>query len=383
VEGLRNWIGTYQQWKSWQQRSLAMNEKQSPLESIVQLIETGLDPNHLIATARAQQLRGLHRQVGLKFLALLLRESISETCRLQFVGVVSESLRNSGRPFHYPLVSKHRPANLFDSLGCCDLRIQRSIQQQLGECIDVLVSLALNDLKEEVPYLTRILALSDVFSLSFHGDLHEIIKEQKLLSAIFQSIHDEDNVFAKLLCLPPSTAPTFAAGDVVQLKAALSNRNTVSKSSNASASQPAQDAATIFGSVQSENTTQKKDKHKKKKHKNKDKSKSKSKREHKKKEKTETKESEPTTSENKDVLVIADEPIAVVEKDKTEQPLEVVDTTKEKKHKKKEKRKHKKDKVKEPAKEEEKPKERTINEENRKILEAFHRFANHFVFDTL
>ncbi|ETN97200.1 hypothetical protein RFI_40331, partial [Reticulomyxa filosa] len=69
---------------SWQQRSLAINEKQPPLESIVQLIETRLDSNHLIATARAQQLQGLHRQVGLKFLALLLRESISETCRLQF-----------------------------------------------------------------------------------------------------------------------------------------------------------------------------------------------------------------------------------------------------------------------------------------------------------
>ncbi|ETN97650.1 hypothetical protein RFI_39879, partial [Reticulomyxa filosa] len=105
---------------------------------------------------------------------------------------------------------------------------------------------------------------------------------------------------------------------------------------------------------------------------------SKSKREHKKKEKTETKESEPTTSENKDALVIADEPIAVVEKDKTELPLEVVDITKEKKHKKK----HKKDKtkeLKEPVKEEEKPKERVISEEKRKILDAFHSDPTRFL----
>ncbi|ETO10170.1 phosphatidylinositol-4-phosphate 5-kinase family protein, partial [Reticulomyxa filosa] len=183
VQGLRNWIGTYQQWKSWQERSLfTVNEKQSPLESIVQLIETGLDPNDLISTARAQQLRGLHRQMGLKYLAQMLRESSLDVCRLQLIGVLSESLRNSGRSFDLPLVSKNRLANLFDGLGCCDARTRLSVQKRLGECIDVLTSLMSNDFKTEVSYLTRILALSDVFSLSFHESLHETIKEQKLLS---------------------------------------------------------------------------------------------------------------------------------------------------------------------------------------------------------
>ena len=185
VQGLRNWIGTYKRWKSWQDRSPEINQKISPLEAIVQLIKQHLDAQYLITAARSKQLRGLHRQMGLKYLTRLLKESKFEVARVNLVGILSESLRNSGRAFKKKLVPVSRCINLYDGLGCCDIRIKKSVQKRLSEFTQISLTL-IND--KSTSMLTKIIALSDVYGMTFDVDQAELINDQKLIANIFKLI---------------------------------------------------------------------------------------------------------------------------------------------------------------------------------------------------
>ena len=99
--------------------------------------------------------------------------------------MLSESLRNSGRAFKKKLVPVSRCINIYDGLGCCDIRIKKSVQKRLSEFTSV--SLQMVNAKS-TSMLTKIIALSDVYGLTFDIDQAELINDQRLIANIFKLI---------------------------------------------------------------------------------------------------------------------------------------------------------------------------------------------------
>ena len=113
VRTLRNWIGNYRKMKQWQNNKLnnllssstnmsitnsgnvnndiILNNIRSisPLDTILKIIKDVSNPQQLLECAKKQELRGLHRNLGLKYLNDILSSTKYSLIKVNLISVLS------------------------------------------------------------------------------------------------------------------------------------------------------------------------------------------------------------------------------------------------------------------------------------------------------